>query len=91
MLAVPTNHVGIFERFAIPEKQVVSLDLRRPFEEMIISQPLGTVLYGLRMLPNLLGWNVAVVGQGPIGLLFAPPCGTSAQNRLSESTGSHPA
>jgi threonine dehydrogenase-like Zn-dependent dehydrogenase len=70
VLAVPTHHVGIFERFAISEKQVVPLDLRRPFEEMIISQPLGTVLYGLRMLPNLLGWNVAVVGQGPIGLLF---------------------
>ncbi len=70
VLAVPTNHVGIFERFAISEKLVVPLDLRRPPEEMIVSQPLGTVLYGLRMLPNLLGWNVAVVGQGPIGQLF---------------------
>jgi threonine dehydrogenase-like Zn-dependent dehydrogenase len=70
VLAVPTNHVGIFERFAISEKQVVPLDLRRPLEEMILCQPLGTVLYGLRMLPNLLGWNVVVVGQGPIGQLF---------------------
>lgn len=70
VLAVPTNHVGIFERFAISEKLVLPLDLRRPLEETIISQPLGTVLYGLRMLPNLLGWNVAVVGQGPIGQLF---------------------
>lgn len=70
VLAVPTNHVGIFERFAISENLVVPLDLRRPFEEMIISQPLGTVLYGLRMLPNLLGWSVVVVGQGPIGQLF---------------------
>jgi len=70
VLAVPTNHVGIFERFAISEKLVVPLDLRRPVEEMIVCQPLGTVLYGLRMLPNLLGWNVVVVGQGPIGQLF---------------------
>jgi threonine dehydrogenase-like Zn-dependent dehydrogenase len=70
VLAVPTNHVGIFERFAISESLVVPLDLRRPLEEMIVSQPLGTVLYALRMLPNLLGWNVVVVGQGPIGLLF---------------------
>ena len=70
VLAVPTNHVGIFERFAITENFVVSLDLRRPLEEMILCQPLGTVLYGLRMLPNLLGWNVVVVGQGPIGQLF---------------------
>ena len=71
VLAVPTNHVGIFERFAISEKLVVALDLRRPLEEMIVSQPLGTVLYALRMLPNLLGWNVVVVGQGPIGQLFS--------------------
>jgi threonine dehydrogenase-like Zn-dependent dehydrogenase len=71
VLAVPTNHVGIFERFAISESLVVPLDLRRPLEEMIVSQPLGTVLYALRMLPNLLGWNVVVVGQGPIGLLFS--------------------
>ena len=70
VLAVPTNHVGIFERFAISESLVVPLDLRRPLEEMIVSQPLGTVLYALQMLPNLLGWNVVVVGQGPIGLLF---------------------
>jgi threonine dehydrogenase-like Zn-dependent dehydrogenase len=70
VLAVPTNHVGIFERFAISEKLVLPLDLRRPLEEMIVSQPLGTVLYGLRMLPNLLGWNAVVVGQGPIGQLF---------------------
>jgi threonine dehydrogenase-like Zn-dependent dehydrogenase len=62
--------VGIFERFAISESLVVPLDRRRPLEEMIVSQPLGTVLYALRMLPNLLGWNVVVVGQGPIGQLF---------------------
>jgi threonine dehydrogenase-like Zn-dependent dehydrogenase len=70
VLAVPTNHVGIFERFAITENFVVPLDLRRPLEEMILCQPLGTVLYGLRLLPNLQGWNVVVVGQGPIGQLF---------------------
>jgi len=70
VLAVPTNHVGIFERFAITENFVVPLDLRRPLEQMILCQPLGTVLYGLRLLPTLLGWNVVVVGQGPIGQLF---------------------
>jgi threonine dehydrogenase-like Zn-dependent dehydrogenase len=44
---------------------------------MIISQPLGTVLYGLRMLPNVLGWNVVVVGQGPHwAVCFAALCAT---------------
>lgn len=82
VLAVPTNHVGIFERFAIPEKLVVPLDLRRPMEEMVVSQPLGTVLYGLRMLPNLLGWNVAVVGQGPIGQLFCAALRSLGANQI---------
>lgn len=70
VLAVPPNHEGIFERMVISEDKVVPLESSCPSEEMVIAQPLGTVLYGLRKLPNLLGWKVAVVGQGPIGQLF---------------------
>ena len=70
VLAVPLNHEGIFERMAISEDRVLVFESNRPSEEMVIAQPLGTVLYGLRKLPNLLGWKVAVVGQGPIGQLF---------------------
>lgn len=33
VLAVSTNHVGIFERFAISENLVIPLDTRRPLEE----------------------------------------------------------
>ena len=70
VLAVPLNHEGIFERMAISEDRVLVFESNRPYEEMVIAQPLGTVLYALRKLPNLLGWKVAVVGQGPIGQLF---------------------
>ncbi len=70
VLAVPPNHEGIFERMAISEERIVPLEAGRSLEEMVIAQPLGTVLYGLRKLPNLLGWRTVVVGQGPIGQLF---------------------
>lgn len=70
VLAVPPNHEGIFERRSISEDNVVPIDSISSLEEMVIAQPLGTVLYGLRQLPNLLGWTTVVVGQGPIGQLF---------------------
>ena len=70
VLAVPPNHEGIFERRSISEDHVVPIDSTSSLEEMVIAQPLGTVLYGLRQLPNLLGWTTVVVGQGPIGQLF---------------------
>jgi len=34
-------------------------------------QPLACVLYALEQLPSLKGSHIAVVGQGPIGLLFS--------------------
>lgn len=36
----------------------------------MLSQPLGTAIYALRKLPNLIDLNVAVVGQGPMGQIF---------------------
>ena len=39
-------------------------------DHALLAQPLGTVLYALKKLPNLLDLDVVVVGQGPIGHLF---------------------
>ena len=70
VLCVPVNQVGLFERFAVDETRAITLDTRVTEEEAMLAQPLGTVLYALRKLPNLLDLNVAVIGQGPIGQLF---------------------
>ena len=35
-----------------------------------MSQPLGTVVWACRKLPNLLNLDTVVIGQGPMGLLF---------------------
>jgi threonine dehydrogenase-like Zn-dependent dehydrogenase len=70
VLAVPTNQLGFFERYAVSEERVLALDPRLSEEHAVLAQPLGTVLYALRRLPSLIGLRVAVVGQGPIGQLF---------------------
>ncbi len=70
VLCVPNNQVGLFERFRITEERAIPLDPRPSQEEALLAQPLGTVIYALRKLTNLIDWNVAVVGQGPIGQLF---------------------
>jgi threonine dehydrogenase-like Zn-dependent dehydrogenase len=58
------------ERFRVSQERAIPLDPRAPDEHALLAQPLGTVLFALRKLPNLIDWNVAVVGQGPIGQLF---------------------
>lgn len=70
VLSVPVNQEGLFERFCISDERTIPLDPRPEPEHALMAQPLGTVLYALRKLPNLLGQSVAVVGQGPIGQLF---------------------
>jgi threonine dehydrogenase-like Zn-dependent dehydrogenase len=67
---VPHGQLGLQERFVIEETQAIPIDTRVPEEEAMLAQPLGTVIYALRKLPNLIDLNVAVVGQGPIGQLF---------------------
>jgi threonine dehydrogenase-like Zn-dependent dehydrogenase len=70
VLCVPVNQEGLFERFRVSEQRAIPLDPRPPVEQALLAQPLGTVIYALKKLPNLIDWDVAVVGQGPIGQMF---------------------
>lgn len=70
VLAVPVFQVGLFERYRVTEARAIPLDPRVPDDHAVLAQPLGTVIYALRKLPNLLDWNVVVVGQGPMGQLL---------------------
>jgi len=70
VLCVPENQAGLFERFCVADDRAIPLDDRPAPEHALMAQPLGTVIYALRKLPNLIDKNVAVVGQGPIGQLF---------------------
>ena len=71
ILAVPVDQRGLFEQFRLSEERAIPIDSRVIDEAAVLAQPLGTVLFALRKLPALLGLDVAIVGQGPIGQLFS--------------------
>lgn len=70
VLAVPIRQRGLYERYALSELRAIPLDPRKPPEQALLAQPLGTVIFALRKLPNVIDQVVAVVGQGPIGQMF---------------------
>lgn len=70
VLAVPVEQRGLFQRFRVSEERAIPLSPRRPPEEVLMAQPLGTVIFALKKIPGLIDLDVAIVGQGPIGQMF---------------------
>lgn len=71
VLALPFHQYGFFEYLTLPENRVFPLP-ESPVskEEILLAQPFGTLLYAWRKMPDVSGKTVAVLGQGPIGLMF---------------------
>ncbi|HLE79973.1 MAG TPA: zinc-binding dehydrogenase, partial [Dehalococcoidia bacterium] len=62
---------GAFREFQVRDpERLIPLPKDRPLEELLMSQPLGVVLHACHKWPSVLGWSVAVIGQGTIGLFF---------------------
>ncbi len=70
VLAVPVNQQGLFERYVVSEARAIPVDPRLPKNRAFLAQPLGTVIYGIKKLPQVLDKDVVIVGQGPIGQMF---------------------
>src|SRR4051812_15659428 len=70
VLAMPRGLLGCAEQLAIGEDRLVPIDEALSNEAAVVAQPMATVLSALSTIPNVVGLNVAVLGQGPIGLLF---------------------
>jgi len=70
VLAVPVDQQGLYERYRVSADRLVPLDARPRPEHALLAQPLGTVIYALKKVPQILDKDVVVVGQGPIGQLF---------------------
>ena len=70
VLALPFHYLhGMSEYFLSSDSLAVPLPAG-PTEQLVLSQPLGTVVHACRKLPNVLGKTAVVLGQGPIGQLF---------------------
>jgi threonine dehydrogenase-like Zn-dependent dehydrogenase len=70
VLAVPINQRGFFERYIVSEARAIPVDKRLARNRAFLAQPLGTVIYAIRKLPQVLDKDVVVIGQGPIGQMF---------------------
>jgi threonine dehydrogenase-like Zn-dependent dehydrogenase len=71
VIALPDHHGGLREYFCTPEDKAIHVPRGAlPLEQLLMAQPLGTVIWACQKLDNLLDLDVVVVGQGPIGLLF---------------------
>lgn len=70
VLALPRGNGALATRFVSEESLAVPVIPGQPHDQLVMAQPLGTVIWAMRKLGNLLGADTAVVGQGPNGLLI---------------------
>lgn len=67
----PTAGIGGLAEYYISHESVgVQLVDFDPLDQMLMSQPLGTVIWACRKLGNILDQDAVVLGQGPMGLLM---------------------
>ncbi len=70
VLSLAPGHRAMCEYYVAPLSDVVPLPDGMPIDILLQAQQLGTVLYASQRLPNLVGKNVVVIGQGSAGLWF---------------------
>jgi len=61
---------GMSEYVRSESENVIPIPDGVPLEHLLMAQQLGTVIYSSKRLPNMLGKDVVVIGQGSAGLFF---------------------
>ena len=71
VLALPDAQTGLCEYMCASENRTIPLPKGIvPDEQILMTQPLGTVVWACQKLGNIVDQDVVVVGQGPMGLMF---------------------
>ena len=70
VLSLAPGHRAMCECYLAPNRHVIPLPAGLPMDVLLQAQQLGTVLYASQRLPNIVGKNVVVIGQGSAGLWF---------------------
>ncbi|MDY6853118.1 MAG: zinc-binding dehydrogenase [Thermodesulfobacteriota bacterium] len=70
VLSLPYDNRGLANYFLSHEDKTVLLPEYEDKNAILMSQPLGTVIWAMRKLGNILNYDAVVVGQGPMGLLI---------------------
>lgn len=72
VLALPNAQDGLVEYMVAKADRAIHLPKDAVSkEEILMTQPLGTVVWACQKLGNLLDLDIVVAGQGPMGLLFS--------------------
>ena len=66
----PEHENAMAEYFIASAENVLPLPNNHPLEELLMAQQLGTVIFGCKRLPNLIGKDAVVIGQGSAGLFW---------------------
>jgi threonine dehydrogenase-like Zn-dependent dehydrogenase len=67
-LTPPQN--GMVEYYVAPVEDIMVLPEGMPLEHGLMAQQLGTVIFACKRLPNIMGRDAVVIGQGSAGLHF---------------------
>ena len=70
VLALAPDYNAFAEFLAATPEWVIPINDDMAFEQAVLAQQLGTVIYCCRKLPNVVDRHAMVVGQGPAGLFF---------------------
>jgi L-iditol 2-dehydrogenase len=71
VLAQPKGYFGFAEYILCKPPAIARLPKDSPnVAGLIVAQPLATVLRAMKLTPDIIGRTCAVIGQGPMGLIF---------------------
>ena len=69
-LTLAPYQIAMAEYYLAPVEDVLVLPEGLPLEYGLMAQQLGTVIYACKRLPNIMGRDAVVIGQGSAGLHF---------------------
>ncbi len=67
---VPNVENAMAEYVTTEIENLLPLPSGKPVEHLLLAQQLGTVVYACKRLPNIIGKDAVVIGQGSAGLFF---------------------
>lgn len=69
-LVLSPDHTAMTELYLTPVQFILPLPPGKPLDHFLMGQQLGTVIYSCKRLPNIVGKDAVVIGQGSAGLFF---------------------
>jgi len=82
VIVLPQGDIGVVEYIEALPGRMIRIPDEGGFDEWLMCQPSGTVLYACQQIGTLLGKNVVVIGQGAIGLSFTAMIARSGAQKV---------